>query len=174
MALVQRLASNDHTAFALLYQATSAKMFGTALRILKRRDLADDVLQDVYVTVMQKAGGYDASKGTVIAWMATIVRNRSLDIVRRATPMQLDGLRGAEDVADEDADALTSLTQAEDTRRLLGCLEGLEPQKKEMVMLAYFHGESREALSERYSCPVGTIKTWLRRSLGQLKDCLTQ
>ena len=174
VALVKRLTAEDRTAFAELYEATSAKMFGTALRILKRRDLAEEVLQDVYISVMQKAGTYDASKGSVIAWMATIVRNRSLDIVRRATPIQLDGMSGAEDVADEDPDALTALTQAEDTKRLLGCLEGLDPQKKELVLLAYFHGESREALSSRYNCPVGTIKTWLHRSLGQLRDCLTQ
>lgn len=174
VALLQRVAANDMTAFAALYGATSSKLFGTALRILKRRDLAEEVLQDVYVTIMEKADGYDPSKGAVISWMAAITRNRSLDIVRRATPIQMDAASTAEDVADEEPDALSLLTLAEDTKRLLGCLDGLAPQRKEMVILAYLQGESREALSARYGCPVGTIKTWLHRSLGQLKDCLTQ
>ena len=173
VVLLQRVAAKDMTAFVALYEATAAKLFGTALRILKRRDLAEEVLQDVFVTIMQKADGYDPSKGAVISWMVAITRNRALDIVRRATPIQ-DDMSGADEVADEEPDALSLLTLAEDTKRLLGCLDGLESQRKEMVMLAYFHGESREALSARYGCPVGTIKTWLRRSLGQLRDCLTQ
>ncbi|MEZ5856809.1 MAG: sigma-70 family RNA polymerase sigma factor [Hyphomicrobiaceae bacterium] len=173
-ALMTRVAQRDSAAFADLYAATSAKLFGTALRIVKRRDIAEEVVQEAYVAVMQRAGTYDASKGSVIGWMATIVRNRSLDLVRRATPINTGDSEAAERVADEGPDALRQLTESEDTQRLLNCLEALEPERKEMILLAYFHGESREMLGQRFGCPTGTIKTWLHRSIGQLRECMSQ
>lgn len=172
VALVRRIAANDRDALGELYAATSAKLFGTALRILKRRDLAEEVLQEAYVSVMQRAHSYDDSKGAVISWLTAIVRNRALDIVRRATPIVSGDLDAVESVPDTVPDALDQLVQTEDTKRLLDCLDGLEPQRKEMILLAYFHGESRETLGQRYASPVGTIKTWLHRSLGQLRDCM--
>jgi RNA polymerase sigma-70 factor (ECF subfamily) len=170
--LLARVARRDRVAFAALYRATSAKLFGIALRILKRRDVAEEVLQEVYVRVWERAGEFDPARASPITWMATIARNRAIDEARRRTPAALEETPEALQVADGAEDALATLARNEDGRRLIACIGGLEPERRDLVLLAYFHGMSREALAERLGRPVGTIKTWLHRSLAQLKECL--
>ena len=170
--LLQRVAGQDRAAFAALYSATSAKLYGIVLRILRRRDLADEILQDVYVKVWERAGDFDAGRASPVTWMAAIARNRALDEVRRKAPVSLEDMPAGFDVASEAAHPLDLMARSEDGRRLADCLGGLEPDKREIVMLAYLDGCSREELGRRFSAPVATIKTWLHRSLAQLKDCL--
>ncbi len=167
-----RTARGDRDAFAKLYAATSAKLFGIILRILNRRDIAEEVLQEVYVRIWQKAGDFDATRASPISWMAAIARNRALDEVRRVKPVSIEDTPEAMDMADPGELAITGIERNEDLQRLLKCLEALDPQKREMVLMAYYRGESREALSQRFGSPVATIKTWLHRSLAQLKSCL--
>ncbi|SDR62556.1 RNA polymerase sigma-70 factor, ECF subfamily [Rhizobiales bacterium GAS191] len=171
--LMGRVARQDRAAFAELYRATSAKLFGTAFRILRRRDLAEEVLQEVYAKIWERAGDFDAAKASPVTWMAAIVRNRALDEVRRK-PMTLveDMPEGFEPAADN-PDPLAARERSEKLRQLLACLDKLDPQKRQMVLLAYYHGASREALAARYEAPVPTIKTWLHRSLAQLRLCLS-
>jgi RNA polymerase sigma-70 factor (ECF subfamily) len=170
---MERVARKDRAAFAALYRATSAKMFGTALRILRRRDLAEDILQEVYTKVWERAGDFDASKASPVTWMATIVRNRALDEVRRKTPVPLENMPEGFEPAAEPQDPLAGRERSESLKQLLACLDKLEPQKRQMVMLAYYRGASRDALAQRYEAPVPTIKTWLHRSLAQLRACLS-
>jgi len=170
--LLQRVAAQDRAAFAALYSATSAKLYGIILRILKRRDLADETMQDVYVKIWERAGDFQAGRASPITWMATIARNRALDEVRKVSPLSLEDLPEGFDVTSDAADALTLLAKDEDSRRLRDCLNRLEPDKRQIVVLAYLEGLSREALAARFSAPVATIKTWLHRGLAQLKDCL--
>ena len=165
-------AGGDKAAFARVYQSTSAKLYGVVLRILQRRDLTDEVLQEVYVKVWQKAGDFDPSRASPITWMVTIARNRALDEVRKASHVRIDDAPEAMDVADPQRLASDWVELADDYARLLRCLDGLEPMKRDMVKLAYLEGLSREALSERFGHPVATVKTWLHRSLKSLKDCL--
>jgi RNA polymerase sigma-70 factor (ECF subfamily) len=167
-----RVSRGDRTAFAKLYAATSAKLFGIILRILIRRDLAEEVLQEVYVRIWQKAGDFDPDRASPISWMAAIARNRALDEVRRVKPVSIEDAPEVQDMPDPGELAITGIERNEDLQRLLKCLEGLEPAKREMVLMAYYRGESREALSQRFGSPVATIKTWLHRSLAQLKACL--
>ena len=171
-ALLRRVAGRDRAAFSALYDATSAKLYGVVLRILQRRDLADDVLQEVYIRIWERAVDYDAGKGTPIAWMAAIARNRALDEVRRKNPVSIEDAPETLEIAGDDPSPLDNLSLSQDMQRLARCLDGLEADKRDMVLLAYRQGLSREELAERYARPVPTIKTWLRRSLAQLRDCL--
>jgi RNA polymerase sigma-70 factor, ECF subfamily len=167
-----RVALGDKAAFARVYQATSAKLYGVVLRILQRRDVTDEIVQDVYVKIWQRAGDFDAGRASPITWMATIARNRALDEVRKTTHVRIDDVPEALNVADGQRLASDWVEMADDYARLVRCLDGLEPIKRDMVKLAYLEGVSREALSERFGHPVATVKTWLHRSLKSLRDCM--
>jgi len=171
--LMSRIASGDRRAFASLYEATSAKLYGVVLRILRRRDIADEVLQETYVRIWNNAAAFDPARASPITWMVTIARNRALDEVRRVTPVSLDAAPEALEIADGDMLASERLEIASDLARLKLCLDGLEPERRDVVRLAYLDGLSREELGQRFGHPPGTIKTWLHRSLKQLKACLT-
>jgi RNA polymerase sigma-70 factor, ECF subfamily len=174
LALMPRVAARDRAAFTALYNATSAKLYGIALRILRRRDVADEVLQEVYVQIWERAATYDQAKGSPIAWMATIARNRTLDEVRRKQPLSLDDAPEIEDVAGDDDHPLDRIEHSQELQRLRQCLDRLDSDRREVVLLAYRDGLTREALGQRLARPAGTIKSWLRRSLLQLRDCLSQ
>ena len=163
----------DPDAFSALYDATSSKLYGIILRILRRRDLADEVLQEVYVKIWEHAAEFDPGRASPITWMATIARNRALDEVRKKTPVSIEDTPEALDVPSSGPDPLAALETSQDIRRLKACLDTLDPMKREIVVLAYLNGASREQLSQRFGHPVATIKTWLHRSLAQLKVCLT-
>ena len=160
-------------AFRLVYEATSLKLYGIVVRILGRRDLADEVLQEVYVRVWQRAGDFDTASGSPITWLAAIARNLALDEARRKTPRSIEDFPEILQLPSDD-DPSATLERSEDLRRLQACLDGLEPEKKEIVLLVYYYGMTREEISSRINRPVATVKTWLRRSLAQLKDCLGQ
>ncbi len=166
-------ARGDVAAFKIVYSATSVKLYGIILRILGRRDLADEILQEVYVRVWQHAGDFDPAASSPITWLATIARNRALDEARRNTMRSLDDVPEILQLPSGD-DPSASHDDNEQLRRLYACLDGLEPEKKEIVLLAYYHGMTREEIANRVGRPVATVKTWLRRSLAQLKDCLGQ
>jgi RNA polymerase sigma-70 factor (ECF subfamily) len=171
--LLARVAARDRAAFASLYKQTKAKLFGVVVRILVRNDLAGEALQEAYVRIWEKAGDFDPAKGSPIAWMATIARNRALDEVRRAKPLALADLPENFEPAAEDVDPLGARDRSEQLAALMRCLSLLDAEKRQIVLLAYYRGASREALSKRFERPVPTIKTWLHRSLAQLKDCLS-
>ena len=173
VALMERVASGDRAAFADLYNATSGKLMGTAMRILRRREVAEEVVQEAYVKVWERAADFDARKASPITWMAAIVRNRALDEVRRKAPISIEDVPGDVDPVAETEHPLAQRERSELLRRLLACLDQLEPEKRQMVMLAYHRGASREQLATRYTAPVPTIKTWLYRSLAQLRQCMS-
>jgi RNA polymerase sigma-70 factor (ECF subfamily) len=170
--LLSRIAARDAAAFAALYQRTNAKLYGIVARILNRGDAAADVLQEAYVRIWERAVEFDPVRGSPLAWMATIARNRALDEVRRVRPASLeDQPEGFEPAAGE-VDPLAGRERSEELARLIACLQKLDEEKRAVVLLAYYRGSSREALAQRFGRPVATIKTWLHRSLAQLRDCL--
>jgi RNA polymerase sigma-70 factor (ECF subfamily) len=170
--LLGRIAGRDAAAFSMLYKQTSAKLYGVVARILTRGDVAADVLQEVYVRIWEKAGEFDPVKGSPLAWMATIARNRALDEVRRVRPVSLEDQPEGFEPAAEEIDPLAARERSEGLTALVDCLKALDEEKRSVVLLAYYRGLSREALSKRFGRPVPTIKTWLHRSLAQLRDCL--
>jgi RNA polymerase sigma-70 factor, ECF subfamily len=170
--LLRRIAARDAAALAALYKETSAKLYGVVARILPRGDAAADALQEAYVRIWEKAGEFDPAKGSPLAWMATIARNRALDEVRRVHPGSLEDLPEYFEPVADDIDPLAARERSEGLAALLDCLKALGEEKREAVLLAYYRGLSREALAKRFGRPVPTIKTWLHRSLAQLRDCL--
>jgi RNA polymerase sigma-70 factor (ECF subfamily) len=175
VALLGRVAQADRAAFHDLYERTSAKLYGTALRILRDEALARDVLQEAYVKIWQKAADFNADYASPVTWMATIVRNRALDEIRRKKPISLSAMGedgGDFDFAAEESHPLDGRERSEALRKLMDCLGGLDEERRNVVLLAYYRGMSREDLSRRFGRPVPTIKTWLHRSLTQLRGCL--
>jgi RNA polymerase sigma-70 factor, ECF subfamily len=170
--LLSRIATRDAAAFAALYKQTNAKLYGVVARILTRGDAAADALQEVYVRIWEKAGEFDPLKGSPLAWMATIARNRALDEVRRVRPVSLEDQPEGFEPAAEEIDPLAARERSEGLTALVDCLRALDEEKRAIVLLAYYRGSSREALAKRFGRPVPTIKTWLHRSLAQLRDCL--
>ena len=170
--LLSRIAARDAAAFSALYKATSAKLYGVVARILPRGDAAADALQEAYVRIWEKASEFDPAKGSPLAWMATIARNRALDEVRRVRPGSLEDLPASFEPAADEVDPLAARERSEGLVALLKCLQALDEEKRAVVLLAYYRGLSREALAQRFGRPVPTVKTWLHRSLAQLRDCL--
>jgi RNA polymerase sigma-70 factor (ECF subfamily) len=170
--LLRRVAARDAAAFATLYRETQSKLYGVVARILTRGDRSGEALQEAYVRIWEKAGDFDPSKGSPIAWMATIARNRALDEVRRVRPSSLEDMPEGFEPAADAVDPLAQRDRSERLAALLDCLKGLEAERREAILLAYYRGFSREALARRFDKPVPTIKTWLRRGLLQLRDCL--
>lgn len=170
---LSRVAKRDTIAFKFVYDATSSKLYGIILRILKRRDLADEVMQEVYVKIWDRAADFNPAIASPITWMATIARNRALDEVRRKRPESIEDFPEIGNVPSDDPSALSIVMRGEDGRRLADCLSRLDDGRRQMVVLAYCDGLSRDELASRYGQPVNTIKTWLRRSLAQLKGCLS-
>jgi RNA polymerase sigma-70 factor, ECF subfamily len=169
--LIVRIAAGDEAAFAALYRLTAARLNGVVSRILPA-DAAAEALQDAYVRIWRRAADFDPAKGSAIAWMAAIARNRALDEVRRPRPVSLDDMPEGFEAQADAIDPLAARETSEGLRALLACLEGLDKEKRDILMLAYYRGASRKALAERFGKPVPTIKTWLRRSLAQLRMCL--
>jgi RNA polymerase sigma-70 factor (ECF subfamily) len=130
------------------------------------------VLQETYVRIWNKAGEFDPAKGSPLGWMATIARNKALDEARRVRPGSLEDQPEGFEPAAEEIDPLAARERSEGLRALVDCLKGLDDEKRAVVLLAYYRGLSREALAKRFGRPVPTIKTWLHRSLAQLRDCL--
>jgi RNA polymerase sigma-70 factor (ECF subfamily) len=173
-ALMAGVARGDEAAFAELYQATSAKLYGVALRILRSKEAAEDVVQDSFFKVWERAGDFDPKLAGPVTWMVAIVRNRALDELRRRAARPSSDAAELDDLPGDDEHPIEAIGRREDFDRLIKCLEGLEPDKRQMVRLAYLDGLSREALAKRFDRPEGTIKTWLHRSLAMLKGCLEQ
>jgi RNA polymerase sigma-70 factor (ECF subfamily) len=172
--LLAGVSRGDEAAFAELYQVTSAKLYAVALRILRSKEAAEDVVQDSYFKVWERARDFDPKIASPITWMAAIVRNRALDEIRRRSARPQADVSELDDIAGDDEHPVEIIGRREDVERLRRCLEGLEPEKRQMVRLAYLDGMSREALAKRFDRPEGTIKTWLYRSLALLKGCLEQ
>ena len=173
-ALLTRCGVGDQRALAELYRLTSAKLFGVALRILRREDWAEDVLQESFVNIWNHAAEYAAGKSQPMTWMTSVVRNRSLDWLRR--PRQEDTSEDydlmLENLRDDAAGPLEQLTQSASARALAGCLHQLDSQQRQSIALAFQHGLSHSELAAHLKQPLGTIKTWIRRGLERLKSCL--
>ncbi|MGQ0677818.1 MAG: sigma-70 family RNA polymerase sigma factor [Rhodospirillales bacterium] len=168
VALLGSVAAGDRQAFARLYQASAGRLFAVALRLLRRRDLAEEVLQEAFVNIWRNAGRYDPDRGSPFAWMATIVRYRALDVLRRDRETAMD--REPADAAIQPEAAAVSA----DARALQACLETLEQQTRRCIQMAFLDGYTHEELARRLDAPIGTVKSRIRRGLARLKACLEQ
>lgn len=173
-ALLQACAAGDQAALHGLYSATAAQLFGLAIGILRNRELAEDIVQDSFVLVWRHAHSFDPGRGTAMAWLARIVRNQCFDLLRRRgreTPLEDSVMQAWEDPSPSPAD-LAALSS--DAQRLRGCLEQLEESPRRSLMLAYYEGLTFEQVAHRLKAPLGTVKSWVRRSLIRLRGCMEQ
>ena len=167
--LLRRVGLHDRDAFATLYARTSPKLNGIIRRILPEMQLADDVMQDVYVRIWRAAAGYEPARGRPITWLVAIARNLAIDIRRRE---QARGLGRQDSYDAELAQAIAPGIDPEESFALGRCLEILEPVHREMIISAYCGGLSREELAVAHRTPIGTVKSWLHRGLAALRECL--
>jgi RNA polymerase sigma-70 factor (ECF subfamily) len=170
--LIAAVARGDEAAFERLYAATRAKLYGVVLRILRRQDLAEEVVQETYVKVWNNAAQFNPAVSSPITWMAAIARNRAIDLVRKRSELSLEDEPSALEVAAETPDPLARREMSEELKRLLECVGQLEPDRQKLVLLAYYNGWSREQLATKFEAPVNTVKTWLRRSMMDIRQCL--
>lgn len=173
-SLLARCALHDQKALRELYQHTSAKLFGVALRILRRRDWAEDVLQESFVSVWNHAQRYDSTKAGAMTWMTAIVRNRALDWLRRPHEEGIDEDRERmlENLVDEAPGPDVLLQQSNDASALVVCLRQLSNAERQSITLAYYFGLSHQELATHLREPLGTVKTWVRRGLERLRSCM--
>jgi RNA polymerase sigma-70 factor (ECF subfamily) len=168
--LIARCAAGDRGAFRSLYRDTSAKLLGVLLRILKERSEAEDALQELYTRVWLRAGRHDPAKGRGMTWLIAIARNLAIDRLRQREAPGDDA--GPDLVPDSAPRAETRLVAQGEMRRMADCFATLEPERADAVRGAYLDGLSYADLAARHAVPLNTMRTWLRRSLLKLKECL--
>lgn len=183
--LLARAGVGDRAAFATLYERTSSHLFAVVLRINRERAQAEDILQEVYVNVWRAASSFDAAQSQPLTWLTSIARNRAIDSLRRRqTQPQMRSAgppaegRDSEDedvydtVADDSPGPLDLLGRAAEARSLAACMDKLSATQRQSVALAFFQGLSHAEIAAQLRQPLGTIKSWVRRSLAALKSCL--
>lgn len=183
--LLARASLGDRAAFATLYEKTSSHLLAVVLRINRDRAQAEDILQEVYVNVWRAASSFDAAQSQPLTWLTSIARNRAIDSLRRnQTQPQLRTLGPAADgsdredesvydtVADEAPGPLDLLSRASEARSLAACMEQLSALQRQSVAMAFFQGLSHAEVAAQLRQPLGTVKSWVRRSLLRLKSCL--
>jgi RNA polymerase sigma-70 factor (ECF subfamily) len=171
-AMIARMALGDRGAFTQLYAATSAKLFGVAVRVLENRAEAEGALQDIYVKLWHNAGRYQSNGLSPMTWLITVARNHCIDRLR-ARRGGTTGLDEAAELADLSPGPEAQLLAASDAARLTQCLGTLDPDRAEAVRRAYMLGDSYADLAARYGVPLNTVRTWLRRSLLKLRECMS-
>jgi RNA polymerase sigma-70 factor, ECF subfamily len=167
--------SGDRNALQTVYRLTATKLFAVCLRILGERSEAEDVLQEVYMTVWSKAAAFDAALSSPMTWLIAIARNRAIDHLRaRGQYRRMNPLEAVAELADDKPTPEAVLQGAQEQAKLRRCLEGLAGHERVALRGAFFDGNTYEELAERMKVPLGTMKSWIRRAMIKLKACLEQ
>jgi RNA polymerase sigma-70 factor, ECF subfamily len=171
--LLVDVADGSRNAFESLYRATSPKLLSVCMRVLSDRAEAEDVLQEVFTTIWHKSHQFDPARASPIAWLAMIARNKAIDRLR-ANPARgsLTTIEFADDIADAGASPLQTAESADERERLEACMARLEPKRQALIRAAFFEGSTYEELASRSASPLGSVKSWIRRGLLQLRGCL--
>jgi RNA polymerase sigma-70 factor (ECF subfamily) len=179
IVLLERIALFDEPALRELYVLSSSRLYGVAVRVVNNREWAEDVLQDAFINIWRVAGSYKASLSPPMAWLGLVVRSRGLDFLRRRTSDRVDKSIELDDVisdtvAGESPNPSDQAEASEQAKALHQCLSLLENKQREVLSLAYLRDMSHAELSEQLKLPLGTVKTWIRRGLVQLRGCMTK
>ncbi len=179
MDLIKRVAAQDAQALRTLYDATSAKLYGVAMRVVGNKEHAEDVLQDAYLNIWRIAPDYRASLSPPMAWMGVVVRSRALDFLRRrkverslSGPELDDQL--SQTIAGDAANPMDTSSASEQAWALHECLRKIDAPQREVLTMAYFKDLSHGELAGQLKMPLGTVKTWIRRSIEQLRGCMAR
>ncbi len=176
---LDRVGAQDYAALKLLYDACSPRLYGLAMRIVSNRDWAEDVLQEAFLTIWRTAGSYRESLSPPMAWMGMVVRSRALDFLRRRSAERSHLTQTLDDEvadhhADDSAGPMEKALAREQAWALHQCLGKLEHRQREVVSLAYLRDLSHGELASQLQLPLGTVKTWIRRGLDQLRVCMAR
>ncbi|MHB2167399.1 sigma-70 family RNA polymerase sigma factor [Alsobacter sp. R-9] len=172
-AALRRCAAGDRASLRAIYDQEASRMLGIAVRLLRRRDLAEEAVQDTFLKIWNSAAMFDEARGDPRAWMYTILRNRALSILRGESRTDLvDDFEpmGLEAPGENPEQAMARLS---DAGALKHCLERIDPVRRQAILLAYVNGLTHGEIAGRMQIPLGTIKSWIRRSLMALKECLS-
>ena len=172
-ALIARVALRDRDAFSTLYDATSGKLLGVCIRILKERASAEDAMQDAFLKVWNKADRYQVTGYSPMTWLITIARNTAIDRLR-ATKVSQDIDDYSDQIAAPQGSPEDSVVAASEAGRIVACLDELEADRRDAIKGAYLEGQSYKDLAARFDIPLNTMRTWLRRGLASLKECLSR
>lgn len=169
----------DAAAFRALYDATSSKLFGFTVRILSKRELAEEALQEGFVAIWNSAARYQESMAAPMTWMAAIMRNKAFDVLRRSDDnVEIDGpqfdRRVMDALQDPAASPFDALQLSSDAKALAECMAELDSTHRQAVGLAFFHDLSHSEVAQQLEMPIGTVKSWIRRSLERLRGCLAR
>ena len=171
--LLAEVANGSRDAFESLYQRTSSKLFGVCVRLMPDRAEAEDVLQEVYVGIWHKAGQFDPARASPITWLAMIARNKAIDRLRTLPAANTQApVEMAERAVDPSLSPLGDAEASNDRVRLDQCMEQLDDRRRGLIRTAFFEGATYEELAARVGSPLGTVKSWIRRGLLQLRACL--
>lgn len=179
IALLDRIALADEKALRALYELTSSKLYGVAVRVVSNREWAEDVLQEAFITIWRIAGDYKATLSPPMAWLGLVVRSRGLDFLRRRASGRADRMQALDDVisdtvAGDSPNPMDTAQASEQALALHQCLSQLDNKQREVVSLAYMRDMSHGELAEQLKLPLGTVKTWIRRGLEQLRGCMAK
>ncbi len=181
--LILLTASQDAKAFSQLYEKTAPLLMGVALRVTRRREMAEEVLHDAFVKVWNQAKSFDPLALQPVAWLSAIVRNRALDLVQSAEATRVESFDGDDEDGgglerlldwSDNGDAGGALDNERATHQLRECINELKPTERQAIALAYHHGMSHSELAEHLQKPIGTVKSWVRRGLDALRSCMDE
>jgi RNA polymerase sigma-70 factor (ECF subfamily) len=172
-AALARCARGERDALRLIYDREAPSMIGVAARIVRRREVAEEVVQDVFVQIWRKASTFNPALGSARAWIYAIVRNRALNVIRSTRREDIVDADAMAEIADGSGPEDDVFGRLSDESALKRCLDGLEPRRRTSLLLAYVEGFSHGEISGRLGVPLGTVKAWVRRSLLSLKECLS-
>lgn len=168
--LIAAVAAGDGVAFGRIYELSASRLYGIALRITRQPALADDAVHDAFLELWRNAGRFDERKGDPNVWLSSLVRYRAVDITRRRGRVVSD--EGLPEPIDDEPDALARLEVSSDSAALRTCLEKLDADRRRLLSLAFINGLSHGELAKRMQVPIGTVKSWIRRSLQSLRVCM--
>lgn len=170
--LLLRTASRDRRAFEDLYQRTSPRLLGVCTRMLADRSEAEEVLQEAFIAVWQRGHSFDPTRSNALTWLVSLTRNKAIDRLRQRPDAAPESSFDVESVVDEDPTPASQAEQGEEYRRLENCLKELDSKQRRSIQEAFFSGITYPALAARAKVPLGTMKSWIRRGLLQLRECL--
>jgi len=167
------MARGDRAAFAALFEAEAGRLIAIARRIVRRQDLAEEAVQDGFVSAWQSAARFDPQRGSARAWLTTIVRNRALNLIRNDARLEFHDAEDVAAIGDRAADAMAALNQLSDRDALKSCLGALDEPKRQAILLCYVTGLDHGEVAATMKAPLGTVKSWIRRGVIALQECLS-
>lgn len=172
--LLQQISRGDESAYKRFYDKTSPRIFGLSLKILKRREWAEDITQETYVRVWYHAGEYHSARGSVMTWLMSICRNLAIDKFRSKSAKEAEGGADPDQLISHQEGPELSIAGFQSNLILQGCIEELSESQRTSILLSFFEGLSHQQVTERLGQPLGTVKSWVRRGLQSLRRCLEQ